>query len=1171
MNTMSNTARSLTLVLSRPPEQGEACRSPHAPRFNASTLQRFARSAFLLFVSFVSFVVPAPAQPIHFYARPYRVSEGDAVLFLYREDLSSIKRTNIVSFKWDYDNDGAWDFTGTTNSLNQTWYATYKTTGTQTVQGIFMPWPKLQVTYQTPGATNLITTNIVGMTEDLYGDTNVEHRLLVTKRATANQDIELNLSASFRLLAANATNVIRFTAEVNWLKPGEVVSEEWFFNVPTTGPPSTNVDSPSELSTVGWPFPAAGEYAVALRVNYLTNGSDTVLSLTKSNAAFIKVLPANAATAELSLGRAYRRGFPEEYGWDDIVKAYDVADEYDEHYVYFRHLVNAYLDWLGHLPTNAAPSTSDLQTLAETVNEVLQGQTLLGSQRLIEALRIKYPRMQDFDPANPPERLPVPPGAREQTAAIDVALLDFHTALSTVAEMIHANGLSALRSRAPQGNEPYPDFPRYLQFSDVTLSPFPIPAKNEYWQLTTCFDQLALGTVEKAKKLFRYSVQDASARQEAKEECKKAGLQGYLGMALLAAGQTTNDFALNQGNSLLAHLKNSRDLFNQINAGLNPLGNDGSFIPNESFAAIYQDAQESVSDARETEINARQEDRTYDHNQADLRNEQLSQRNSYITPLKLLTGIDPALYNNLQTVDNQLAYRAAVRSRVATLQASYPNVSASGYGEYGAQVISILDAQAAIQQAVNRLNNLYEGIAISKWAHTSVEMINDETAETISALEIAKGICDATAAYLSAPAGTPGFDTAKGWGIFLAKVASAKLSSVEEKERAIQRARIADVQFEAEVRKSLLDVANLGIDIRRAINAHDQQVLKLESMLTQMDRYIEDLAHTRDTAANLYFQDPSFRVVVSQAQKRADDELDYAVDRLYRLAKTLEYEWTEGYQNPLIIPVSSFEPASLENPLFDKFTALDSLFNLRSADEAKDYLDALKAWDSKLRRINVTSVRGPNHAGPYTAESISVREKILGMSTTGPDALTLNDSILKFRNWLQQQRTNTTASSPLQFTFATTIADNSMFPATGAEWNMRINSIRIDLVAESGFSSSQVAEIDLTMAGMATMRRFWAEPPLADDLFNLTFNPGRIDRSAFTIKVPARINGAMGGRPASEFEAMGLADRPIAATQWIFAIDTTKPSNTGIDFTKLKDIIIRFTYTYGNPPEFPGF
>ena len=59
--------------------------------------------------------------------------------------------------------------------------------------------------------------------------------------------------------------------------------------------------------------------------------------------------------------------------------------------------------------------------------------------------------------------------------------------------------------------------------------------------------------------------------------------------------------------------------------------------------------------------------------------------------------------------------------------------------------------------------------------------------------------------------------------------------------------------------------------------------------------------------------------------------------------------------------------------------------------------------------------------------------------------------------------------------------------------------------------------------------------------------------------------------PPSEFINTGLADRPIAATQWILTIDTSDSSNAGIDFTKLQDIIIRFTYTYGNPPEFSGF
>ena len=57
-----------------------------------------------------------------------------------------------------------------------------------------------------------------------------------------------------------------------------------------------------------------------------------------------------------------------------------------------------------------------------------------------------------------------------------------------------------------------------------------------------------------------------------------------------------------------------------------------------------------------------------------------------------------------------------------------------------------------------------------------------------------------------------------------------------------------------------------------------------------------------------------------------------------------------------------------------------------------------------LRRINGTSVRGPNHAGPLTAERISLREQILGFKTTGPTAVTLDQSLQQFRANLQLHR-----------------------------------------------------------------------------------------------------------------------------------------------------------------------
>jgi hypothetical protein len=272
--------------------------------------------------------------------------------------------------------------------------------------------------------------------------------------------------------------------------------------------------------------------------------------------------------------------------------------------------------------------------------------------------------------------------------------------------------------------------------------------------------------------------------------------------------------------------------------------------------------------------------------------------------------------------------------------------------------------------------------------------------------------------------------------------------------------------------------------------------------------------------------------------------------------------------------VQSQEPASLENPLFDKFTKLDSLFFVRGADECKDYLDALKAWDSKLRRINVTSVRGPNHSAPISAEPISLREQIFGLKPDPARGFALDNSIQAFRNVLERYRQANTyniANPSLELNFPIGIEDNTYFPATGSRWNMRVASLAADVCAESGFSDRQVAEIDLIESGTVTLRRFFADPPLADDLFKLTFNVDNLNRTAFAVAFPARINGATGGRPLTEFDNLGLANRPVAATTWILRINTESPTNRNINFQKIKDTVVRFTYTYGNPPEFPNF
>ncbi|GEM_PF-1282537 len=1144
------------------------------------------------------------SQNLRYFGSPAEVFQGDQVIFSYLETKAGVVPfSNIASWRWDFDgdvvdlnnpNDPGWDQNWTVGQIDpedgqplqasdidskSKWIAAFDES--QAVDGVYRVTPTLQVTL-TPEAGGMVITQ-TGVTENVIGPAGVapdpDTDIAVRQRSAGNLDLSVAFSVSPRMATAEVTGPpfipaqeVRLFSTVTPAQGRTLDSATYLWEIDHLENPGL---SPADQTTANPTLQnlPAGSYSVALTVTYTVSfqnqDGETLTqngSLTDRKYDFFRVVE---VPQSLQLGRAYRRGFPDTLGWPEIIEAYQALGVGNNRYVYFQHFEDAFFDQQAALAGENSGDTQLRADMAEILNELLQGQTLIANDRLVKALRIKYPRLAaSVDPEDASQRLNPPAGARTETAAIDQALLDYQLPLWYLGTALQTLDSDILRTKAPFGAEPFPQFPQYLTFTDPSLSQGPIPIRNEYWQLSTLFERAGLGRMEKAKKLWRLSVQEADALEEAKRACKVTGHQSYLAMALLAAGQEEGDFAANEGNAILAHVSNARSLFRQINEGVNPLGNDGSFIPNESFAAIYQDAQEAVADAREAEVNARQEERTWDRYQAELRSELLTQRNNYLTPLKNLTGIDPALYNNLNTVDDQRDYRQVVNARIQSLLVDYPNADPAVVGELGQEVINVLDSQAGVQQAVNNVDNLFKRIDIVNWQNGTVQDLMEQGNERLLALDVAYNTAVIIAGTIFSGIGSDAVSNAK------ERLANRALESAQERIRFLQSAAIANVNADAEIRGILLELENANINIGRSRTQVAQAQLRLDNQLARMDRLIEDLAHTRETAADLYFLDPSFRVVVSDAMRRAEAELDFAVDRLYRLAKTLQYEWTEPYRNPVTIPVNSFEDASLENPLFDQFTQLDSLFFVRGADEAKDYLDALKAWDSKLRRINVTSVRGPNHSGPISAEPISLREDILNLKPDPDRGYTLNDSIRDFRNFLETRRVQNifNLDNPsMEMIFQTTIEDNRFFPATGSRWNMRVHSIAVDVFAESGFSDVQVAEIDLIQTGTVSLRRFFADPPFADDVMKLTFNAPDLDRSAFAIVVPAKINGANGGRNPAEFENLGLKGRPVAATDWVLRMDTEGPTNDEFDFSKIKDIVIRFTYTYGNPPEFPGF
>ncbi len=1137
-------------------------------------LKIFISSLFTLFLK---------GELLNFQAQPIQVTDLEDVVFSYLPGKGSSPELNqIKSWRWDFDGDGNWDVERTVggqvfaSEIRETvWRSELNVSAGTGDNQIRRYLPRLQITLQ----DNTVLENAQpGTTESVQGlDDIPERELTVSEAGVLDPALTLNAYANPRIARANndqglRTPEIRVFGEALFNEgfTGTIQLYEWDFDGDES-PDLSGADFDSLILKID-PDPG-GDYSLAepatadpesydvrFRVRYQLDEGSPVTTEWLLLRDFVAVQ--NVPDA-LTLGRAYRVGFPEQYGWAEVTAAYSAEGPGNNRYVYFDFLEEAYNLQRGELNGDAENATKR-RVMAEVINELLQGQSLRGGQGLIEALRLRYPRITSIDEDT--GRIPPPAGSSEESGELERAALDYQQAIQFSAFAIRAYGTDILRAGSELGKEPFPNFPGYITFEDSTLSTAPIPIKNEYWQLATNVDGQAKARFSKAKLLWRSSINDEEKRQQAKQEAKTVAIHGYLNMALMAAGQSEEEFSRNDGEDVRASMALAGDLFDKINEGVNPLGNDGSFIPNESFAAIYTDAQEAVSQARQAELTARDDKRFFDQNQVSLRNELLSQRSQYITPLTLLTGIDPGDYNDLQTVVDRKDYRATFESRLANLEQNYPNADPKGLGEFGAAVAAVLDAELNLNDQVVSLNNLYESVKVSRWANEQVRIINGNATAQLKANDVVRGYANS----LSVSTDFQGVSVSFSPG----SIISGYLNAEDRDIQLLQQAEIANVQLEAEIRRSLLQVANYSIAIRRAAAQIDQAELRLDSLRAQMERLIEDLAHVRATGESLYFLDPSFRITASQSEQRAVNELEFAVDRLYRLAKTLEYWWTEPYENPVNIPVASLESESLENPLFDIFKELEDVFVIRSADEAQDYLDALKAWDSKLRRVNVVSVRGPNFSGPISARSISLREDVFGYKPDPSRNYTLADSVADFRNLLEENRLEAEFNvlNPLaDLRFPLGIADNSYFPATGSRWNMRIHSVSADVFAESGFSDQQVAEIDLIQSGMTTLRTFFADPPDNDLLFNLTFNVDNLDRTVFSTAFPAKINGATGGRPLTEFESQGLAGRPVAATEWILRIDTDNPTNREIDFSKIKDIILKISYTYGNPQEFSSF
>ncbi len=186
-------------------------------------------AALLMIILSMTFTSAAKGQSLRFFATPFEVYEGDAVVFNYLEEdrpggAATVKLSQIVGWRWDFNGDGTWDeqhdvgdpdpktsLPITIALINATWYSTI--TNGEKIQNFT---PRLQVREAGDPAfdsDNFIPKSATGVTEDVFGtDSLVDPDMTVKNRAVGNPDLSVNFTMNPRL--ARTTDTVRLYSSI---------------------------------------------------------------------------------------------------------------------------------------------------------------------------------------------------------------------------------------------------------------------------------------------------------------------------------------------------------------------------------------------------------------------------------------------------------------------------------------------------------------------------------------------------------------------------------------------------------------------------------------------------------------------------------------------------------------------------------------------------------------------------------------------------------------------------------------------------------------------------------------------------------------------------------------------------------------------------------------------
>jgi len=270
---------------------------------------------------------------------------------------------------------------------------------------------------------------------------------------------------------------------------------------------------------------------------------------------------------------------------------------------------------------------------------------------------------------------------------------------------------------------------------------------------------------------------------------------------------------------------------------------------------------------------------------------------------------------------------------------------------------------------------------------------------------------------------------------------------------------------------------------------------ELRHLLAKAQRLVQDHVFFQGITDTLWYRDPSLAFKLEKAEEEYGGLMQELRIELYKLARMLEAAWTERFQNPIKqANGTTIEP--LNNGSFDEFTEAESVFSVVNHDWGQAFLNALKAWDLKLRE---PIFRGPHSqtlwdANTFSGQPISLRRDIFKLidyrydfagNRYDVDAALTRQSIQQFRaillNLAARDPANANGLTRLRIDFPLTynqsrailgqdhtvpiVQQNRPGGTFDQFWNHRVKEIGVKIVGKNVFAAGSTVPVSFELFG----------------------------------------------------------------------------------------------------------